>query len=538
MLSVRAVRRRLTIAATLIGLVIVGSGVGWWARRDPAAAKPAATPTRSRWVVVGIDGGDWKVIRRLWAAGALPNLRRLAERGTTATLGTAYNRSPVIWTTIATGVTPEVHGISDFVVPTAGGDVPISSTVRRVPALWNMLSRAGRRVAVLGWWGTWPAESIRGVVVSDRVLIESRSRVSPEEYGSRLAEDLAAARREPGLFGESEPERRDALVARSARRLVREPFDLVLCYLRSVDTISHLHWRSFEPERFGDRTAEESPTASGDVPRIYAAVDAELGAIERAAGPATNVLVISDHGFHAAIPEDVRVDFDLDAVLAAAGFLERQGERIDLPRSIAYTYSSPSWRRVKMVRLSLRGRELAGRLATDEAGVWRRRLAEALAEVRNERGESVLTVRDPVRRRGEDGDLVVIVSRRTVSADLYYRGQPLAGVVKGVSRISGTHSASTPGILLAAGPDLERGARLEAIHIRDIAPTLLYGLGLPVADDFAGRAYQELFTAEFRAAHPLRRIATWGKRAEAAKPTPSASDQQQLDELRALGYLP
>jgi hypothetical protein len=107
-----------------------------------------------------------------------------------------------------------------------------------------------------------------------------------------------------------------------------------------------------------------------------------------------------------------------------------------------------------------------------------------------------------------------------------------------VSRLSGTHSASTAGILLAAGPDVEKGARLEAIHVRDITPTLLYGLGLPVADDFAGRAHQELFTAAFRAAHPLRRIATWGKRTEGVGPTPSAADQQLLDDLRALGYLP
>src|SRR5215203_6157408 len=73
-------------------------------------------------LVLGIDGGEWKVIKRLWAEGRLPNLRSLAERGTTATLRTAYNSSPVIWTTIATGVTPREHGITDFVVPTPKGD--------------------------------------------------------------------------------------------------------------------------------------------------------------------------------------------------------------------------------------------------------------------------------------------------------------------------------------------------------------------------------------------------------------------------------
>src|SRR5579872_2798245 len=131
------------------------------------ATVPARRPPL---IVVGIDGGEWKVIHRLWDEGKLPNLKKIADRGVATTLHTAYNSSPVIWTTIATGVVPAVHGITDFVVPTSRGDVPISSDVRKVPALWNMLSRTGKRVAVLNWWGSWPAEDVNGVVLSDRAL--------------------------------------------------------------------------------------------------------------------------------------------------------------------------------------------------------------------------------------------------------------------------------------------------------------------------------------------------------------------------------
>jgi hypothetical protein len=46
----------------------------------------------------------------------------------------------------------------------------------------------------------------------------------------------------------------------------------------------------------------------------------------------------------------------------------------------------------------------------------------------------------------------------------------------------------------------------------------------------------ELFTEEFRARNPMRRIASWGKRdSEAAKP--SAADDSLLDDLRSLGYI-
>src|SRR3954454_1974367 len=111
-------RRAWLICLILVGVSLVLSIV--------VKRPPARTVRRPPLIVIGIDGGEWKVIHRLWDEGKLPNLKRIAERGVATTLHTAYNSSPVIWTTIATGVTPEVHGITDFVVPTPRGDVPVS----------------------------------------------------------------------------------------------------------------------------------------------------------------------------------------------------------------------------------------------------------------------------------------------------------------------------------------------------------------------------------------------------------------------------
>ena len=92
--------------------------------------RPAEDSRARPLLVVGIDGGEWKVIEKLWAQDELPHLKTLADRGLRTRLKTAYNSSPVIWTTIATGVIPKRHGITDFVVPTAQGDVPVSSGLR------------------------------------------------------------------------------------------------------------------------------------------------------------------------------------------------------------------------------------------------------------------------------------------------------------------------------------------------------------------------------------------------------------------------
>ena len=115
-------------------------------------------------------------------------------------------------------------------------------------------------------------------------------------------------------------------------------------------------------------------------------------------------------------------------------------------------------------------------------------------------------------------------------------GQPWTGVVEDVTAISGSHSERTHGIFLAAGPDVDRAAKVEGIEIHDVAPTLLYALGLPVAEDFVGRAWTELFREAFRRRHPLRTIPTWGKPRQGAAAADGA-DEEVLRDLRALGYL-
>lgn len=488
-------------------------------------------------IVIGIDGGEWKVIRRLWDEGKLPHLKSIADRGVATTLRTAYNSSPVIWTTIATGVKPEVHGITDFVVATPKGDVPISSAVRKVPALWNMLSRADRRVAVLGWWGSWPSEAVNGVVLSDRALLDLDARVSPASYLPRFLEDLARADAAPGLFDNDEAQRRDRVMARSAADLADEGYDLILLYFRSPDIVSHNEWKYFEPEAFGPIDPRTMAEHRNRVPRVYEAVDQEIGRILEAAPEGANVLVLSDHGFHAARREDVKVLLDMDAVLERLGYLARREGAVDFSRTRVYTYGTPDFQRAKMLRFALEGREPGGRVRPGEREALRRRLEADLATVTNDRGEPVFLVREARPRRGEDGDFVATVRQALVTPVLKVSGEPFPKALRGLGRISGTHTPSTHGIFLAAGPDIDPRADLTGIHIHDIAPTLLYGLGLPVAEDFVGRPRTALFDADFRRSRPLRTIKTWGARQEGGRAKASEADQELLDELRALGYI-
>ena len=121
----------------------------------------------------------------------MPNLARLVREGTSGVLDTIRPPlSPLIWTSMMTGVSPLDHGILDFVQfdPKTGAKEPITSSVRRAPAIWNMASSAGKRVAVLGLWATYPG---RGDQRHDRV----RPSVHVSLQGDRAARRRRLSRR-------------------------------------------------------------------------------------------------------------------------------------------------------------------------------------------------------------------------------------------------------------------------------------------------------------------------------------------------------
>src|SRR4029453_5090674 len=140
------------------GLLVIALIIGACSRSKP-----------SRVMVLGLDGMDPRTVDLLMSEGKMPNFARLRKDGAYAPLMSAEPLlSPVVWTTIATGKGPDQHRIGHFVAVNEKGDqLPVTSAMRKVKAVWNILSDAGRRVAVLGWWATWPSEKGNGALVSD-----------------------------------------------------------------------------------------------------------------------------------------------------------------------------------------------------------------------------------------------------------------------------------------------------------------------------------------------------------------------------------
>ena len=77
---------------------------------------------------------------------------------------------------------------------------------------------------------------------------------------------------------------------------------------------------------------------------------------------------------------------------------------------------------------------------------------------------------------------------------------------------------------------------LGAVSERDVAPTVLHLAGLPASRELEGRVLEAALSPAFRAAHPVRTVASYGRRVP-GRPAESAFDRDMLEELRALGYV-
>ena len=58
---------------------------------------------------------------------------------------------------------------------------PVTVESRKTRAIWNILHNKGFKSNLVGWWPSFPAEPINGVVVSDKF---QKVNLNPKEKGS------------------------------------------------------------------------------------------------------------------------------------------------------------------------------------------------------------------------------------------------------------------------------------------------------------------------------------------------------------------
>jgi predicted AlkP superfamily phosphohydrolase/phosphomutase len=107
----------------------------------------------------------------------------------------------------------------------------------------------------------------------------------------------------------------------------------------------------------------------------------------------------------------------------------------------------------------------------------------------------------------EPGDVLVVLSGYGLAPTPLWRR--LLGVLTGTSAGTATHAGAPDGVLLLAGEGIRPGAGAAHASVLDVAPTLLYLLGLPVARDMEGRVLTEILEPEFARDNPVTFIPSY-----------------------------
>jgi len=426
-----------------------------------AAAAPAGFPVpasgegRRRVVLLGLDGADWKLADPLIERGDLPNFGRLRREGAWAPLRTISPFSPVVWTSIATGVEPGRHSVlyfsemywrgADMTIPRLNRNflepvysrifekIPVSSTTRTSKAIWEIAGTFGLKSLVINWWASFPAEAQEGFNISNyaipwdeiseeafRDARDPRGRVYPDEIWPGVV-DVMRKSVEGGIrassFMGTDPNQqitrvdfwdlRDKMVLAFNDRFSRDDNAFTAVYLQGIDTTCH----HFSETVFGN---------------------------------------------NADILRESRVD--------------------------AKTYEE------KWLMVEEAYRRMDGVIGSIMGGM-------------------------------RDDDLLVVVSDHGW-------------------RMDGTsHWRMPDGIIALWGAGVRPGRTAQSAHVYDVAPTILWYLGLPLSRELAGRILEEAFDPAVVRAPVTTWVASYGARTQPMRIADPATDAAYRDRLKSLGYV-
>lgn len=531
-------------------------------------------------LLMGVDGADWRFLVPLMKSGKLPAVQKLFQRGAAGNLLSITMASPLEWTIIATGQTPEKNGITGFVVhdPKKGKKTVVSGNLRKVKAIWNILTEASRKIAVIGWWATWPAEKVNGAMITD--LFPYRATVKnvcyPKELKSELSRtsslnkaSLNKILEKDFLLGkEGEPLPSQTLSTTSNgittpnfglfRRdfkydlekaeyckalYEKEKFDQIALFLNSTDIASHLFYRltSFVRENGGWPANTRLLSLYGNIIEMaYRYAEKPLIKIMEDLPDLSHVCIVSDHGFQSVSymkkPKWNIVLHDLGLLQYREDASKKAFKNIDWKKTILYY--DPRTITEKLVMHINKDRK-----ATDEVPDLHditslvNYVLRKLDKVKTTDGKTFFKLLKADEKTGklyfQTSNLDDISKQKLLLKEQPY---PINRFYS-PPHLSGRHRRE--GIILLWGAGVCEGYRIQHTNTYDVTPTMLWLNELAPSKKMDGNILRQCFTPSALSMRNLGKIDDYG-------PMPKKNEIKQISEavddtiktkLRALGYI-
>jgi len=535
-------------------------------------------------LVVGLDGGTFGVLGPMMRKGILPNLARVADRGIQAELrSTIPPVTAPAWSSFMTGKNPGKHGLFGWQRPITAEYQRTWADARYIRAdkLWHIIGRQGKKVGVVNVPMTYPPEQVNGFLISGMLTPSSSTNfVYPAELAAqldalgyivdlqilRLDRDVKSVRGKVSLLADL----REVVVRRE--RALDELWaaglsDFSMVVFETPDRIQHYMWDSLQHVLSGS-DPEESGQVERGIVECYKEIDRAIGLLLQKGGEDSTIFVISDHGF-----SQLRTTVHVNDWLADLGFLAYRGgkkavrmwarrpinlvqrciprawlhrgrtafdvlEVIDWPRTKAYLRASTD----NGICINLLGREPHGIVqAGREYDALREEIKTLLTDLKDPcDGKPVMKevlLREELYHGpyvAEAPDIVFESNEGYAASSDLSRGAVLQDV-SGEGR--GDHSPE--GVLIAAGPQIRSGQGMTSAALIDLAPTILFALGLSIPRDMDGDVLREMFEPSFLDKSRVNYCeSTPQDRAAPYERVFSLDEGDEIeDRLRGLGYL-
>jgi len=537
-------------------------------------------------VVIGLDGAPFDVISKWSENGILPHLKEVIEKSTFGCLRSSFlPTSPIAWTSIVSGKNSGKHNIFDWGYREKGTYKirAVNSTNIKTTFLWDILNKKKKTTGIFNVPITYPPIPVNGFLVSGFDTPNTNVCFTyPEDLTPRIkghVKDYALSYQESYTPGKERLFIDDLKSVIKAKKeaifYLLDHFDLdfYLFVLMELDHLHHKMWRFVNDQAKADYIYE-----------VYRLMDETVGEIMGRFPDNTTFFIISDHGAGPlegimyinkwlyqlgllGIKENPSIF--LKTLLEKTEFFSKTyaacsnlglGKILrSLPKSIQenaatsfISFEDIDWKKTKaysfgrfgQIYINQKGREPQGIVETKKE-------CEDLVE-------HIISELSRIQDPDNGGKAITKVYRK----DQVYSGPYLEDApdilfeIKGLKYNSsvkfglkkdsifdspeffdsGTHRRE--GIFIAQGKNIKTGSSVNEATILEIAPTLLYLMGMEIPIEMDGRILEEIFTEEFR----KNNIPCYTKEVAFSQPASSAGysdteEQEVKKRLKSLGYL-
>ena len=543
--------------------------------------------------VIGIDGATLDLIRPWVKSGDLPNIEKFMGEGSHGVLNsTIHPLTAPAWTSFMTGKNPGKHGIFDFIIKVPGSyDIMlVDSKVRDPNTLWQILSKNDKKVGVINIPLNYPPEKVNGFLVS---WMDAPGTNVPFTYPDELYKELKNNIGEYHItvdFNQALDEYRDSLFelvenrARAAEYLMTsKEWDFFTVLFSATDFAQHAYWKFMDKDHPLYR--QDEAEKYGDVIKnIYKKVDEKIGHLQGLLDDDTVVMLVSDHG-----AGPLKGVVNLNRWLESHGLLKFKASKTQfyknivrgfyqylkgaLPKKLKNILKSKTsnfrsrvesmlfaalinWDETQAfsvgaygnIWINLKGRETSGIVDADEFDKLRNTIIKKLDDLVNDQGEKIVecVYKKEDIYSGEyidrAPDLIIrwkdyaYHSRQRFGEDEKEIFQSVQTMPLSKLEMNGFHKME--GVVFVKGPGIKKNNVIKDANIIDMAPTILYVMGLDIPSDMDGQIVKDIFEEDYLSSHSASFHETDSEKKEDLDSVYSQDEADKVaDRLKNLGYM-